>query len=46
MLPLVYQREEIGRLVLSPRAPGETFSDADRAFWRTSPDRQRWPCMP
>jgi signal transduction histidine kinase len=26
----VYQREEIGRLVLSPRAPGEGFSDADR----------------
>jgi signal transduction histidine kinase len=31
-LPLVYQREEIGRLVLSPRAPGEGFSDADRAL--------------
>ena len=29
-LPLEYQREEIGRLVLSPRAPGEGFSDADR----------------
>src|SRR5215216_3688706 len=29
-LPLVYQREEIGQLVLSPRAPGEGFSDADR----------------
>jgi signal transduction histidine kinase len=29
-LPLVYHREEIGRLVLSPRAPGEGFSDADR----------------
>jgi signal transduction histidine kinase len=29
-LPLVYQREEIGRLVLSPRAPGEEFSSADR----------------
>jgi len=29
-LPLVYQREEIGHLVLSPRAPGEAFSDADR----------------
>jgi len=29
-LPLVYQREEIGRLALSPRAPGEGFSDADR----------------
>jgi signal transduction histidine kinase len=31
-LPLVYQREEIGRLVLSPRAPGEGFSDADRGL--------------
>ena len=31
-LPLVYQREEIGRLVLSPRTPGESFSDADRAL--------------
>ncbi|HKH36781.1 MAG TPA: GAF domain-containing sensor histidine kinase [Rubrobacter sp.] len=29
-LPLVYQREEIGRLVIAPRAPGEGFSDADR----------------
>jgi signal transduction histidine kinase len=29
-LPLVYQRDEIGRLVLSPRAPGEGFSPADR----------------
>jgi signal transduction histidine kinase len=29
-LPLVYQREEIGRLVFSPRAPGEGFSAADR----------------
>jgi signal transduction histidine kinase len=31
-LPLIYQREEIGRLVLSPRAPGEGFSDADRGL--------------
>jgi signal transduction histidine kinase len=31
-LPLVYQREEMGRLVLSPRAPGEDFSDADRSL--------------
>jgi signal transduction histidine kinase len=31
-LPLVYQREEIGRLVFSPRAPGEGFSDADRGL--------------
>ena len=29
-LPLVYQREEIGRLVIAPRAPGEGFSDTDR----------------
>jgi hypothetical protein len=28
-LSLVCQREGIGRLVLSPRAPGEGFSDAD-----------------
>ena len=32
VLPLMYQREEIGRLVLSPRAPGEEFSSADRAL--------------
>jgi signal transduction histidine kinase len=31
-LPLVYQREEIGRLALAPRAPGEGFSHADRAL--------------
>jgi signal transduction histidine kinase len=31
-LPLVYQREEIGSLVLSPRAPGEGFSEADRSL--------------
>ena len=29
-LPLVYGREEIGRLVIAPRAPGESFSAADR----------------
>jgi len=29
-LPLVYQREEIGRLIIAPRAPGEEFSAADR----------------
>jgi two-component system NarL family sensor kinase len=29
-LPLVYQREEIGRLVIAPRAPGEEFSNVDR----------------
>jgi transcriptional regulator with GAF, ATPase, and Fis domain len=31
-LPLVYQREEVGRLVLSRTAPGEEFSDADRGL--------------
>jgi signal transduction histidine kinase len=31
-LPLVYQGEEIGRLVLSLRAPGEGFSKADRGL--------------
>jgi two-component system NarL family sensor kinase len=31
-LPLVYQREEIGRLVIAPRAPGEQFSSADRSL--------------
>ena len=29
VLPLVYQRETIGRLVVAPRAPGEAFSPAD-----------------
>jgi two-component system NarL family sensor kinase len=29
-LPLIYQREEIGRLVIAPRAPGEQFSTGDR----------------
>ena len=29
-LPLMYQREEIGRLVFAPRAPSEEFSAADR----------------
>ena len=28
-LPLVYQREEIGRLLIATRAPGEAFSKAD-----------------
>ena len=34
VLPLVYQREEIGRLVIATRAPGEGFSDADRRLLR------------
>jgi signal transduction histidine kinase len=29
-LPLVYQNETVGQLILAPRAPGETFSPADR----------------
>ena len=31
-LPLVYQNEQIGELLLAPRTPGETFSPADRAL--------------
>src|SRR5260370_12490926 len=31
-LPLVYQSEPIGDLLLAPRARGETFSSADRAL--------------
>jgi two-component system, NarL family, sensor kinase len=30
VLPLVYHGEQLGRLVLGPRAPGEEFSPADR----------------
>jgi two-component system NarL family sensor kinase len=29
-LPLIYQGNDLGRLVLGPRGPGETFSSADR----------------
>lgn len=29
-LPLAYQTEQVGELVLAPRAPGEAFSAADR----------------
>lgn len=29
-LPLVYQHEPVGELLLAPRAPGEAFSPADR----------------
>src|SRR2546430_2650598 len=31
-LPLVYQREHIGDLLLAPRARGETFSSADQTL--------------
>jgi signal transduction histidine kinase len=34
VLPLVYQREEVGRLLIATRAPGEGFSDADRRLLR------------
>lgn len=30
VLPLAYQREPVGRLILAPRAPGEPFSPSDR----------------
>jgi signal transduction histidine kinase len=30
LLPLIYQRETVGQLLVAPRAPGETFSTADR----------------
>src|SRR5205823_13363374 len=30
VLPLVYQGETVGQLMLAPRAPGEPFSPADR----------------
>ncbi len=29
-LPLTYQKEPVGQLLLAPRAPGETFSPSDR----------------
>jgi signal transduction histidine kinase len=32
-LPLVFQTEQVGELVLAPRAPGESFSPADRALF-------------
>jgi signal transduction histidine kinase len=31
-LPLVYQSEPVGELVLAPRAPGESFTPADRVL--------------
>src|SRR5215217_4857226 len=30
ILPLVYQSEEVGRLVVEPRTPGEAFAPADK----------------
>lgn len=35
ILPLVYQMEIIGQLILSPRSPGESFSHADRQLLET-----------
>jgi two-component system, NarL family, sensor kinase len=34
-LPLVYHLETIGQLILAPRSPGESFSDADRQLLET-----------
>src|SRR5258706_14935216 len=30
ILPLVYQNEVVGQLIVAPRTPGEVFSTADR----------------
>ena len=35
ILPLVYQLETIGQLILAPRAPGEQFSQTDRRLLET-----------
>jgi signal transduction histidine kinase len=35
ILPLVYQLETMGRLILAPRAPGEPFSPTDRRLLET-----------
>ncbi|MBI2873352.1 MAG: hypothetical protein HYY00_09230 [Chloroflexi bacterium] len=37
-IPLVYQGEEVGQMMLAPRAPGEAFSRAD---WRLVSDLAR-----
>ncbi len=34
-LPLVYQGQNAGRLLVAPRQPGDTFSEADLALLRT-----------
>ncbi len=39
-LPLVYQSERVGELVLALRGPSESFTPADRALLRTWPVRQ------
>lgn len=35
ILPLVYQLETIGQMILAPRAPGEAFSQTDRRLLET-----------
>jgi signal transduction histidine kinase len=35
ILPLVYQLETIGQMILAPRAPGEPFSQTDRRLLET-----------
>lgn len=35
ILPLVYQMEIIGQLILAPRSPGESFSQADKQLLET-----------
>jgi signal transduction histidine kinase len=35
ILPLVYQLETIGQMILAPRAPGEPFSQTDRCLLET-----------
>lgn len=35
IFPLVYQLETIGQLILAPRSPGESFSNADRRLLET-----------
>ena len=43
-LPLVYQREEIGRLYSLQGHQGRGSRMPTAAFWRTSPDKLRWLC--
>jgi hypothetical protein len=42
-LPLVYQNEMVGHLILAPRAPGESFSPADRRLLEDLARRQASP---
>ncbi|HVO71884.1 MAG TPA: GAF domain-containing sensor histidine kinase [Aggregatilineaceae bacterium] len=35
ILPLVYQSETVGEMILAPRAPGEQFSETDRRLLET-----------